>query len=195
MRRIMFALALGLAVSVCAQEAAQPAAQPKPENLVTNGGFEPGADPGGFKLYSKGDKFPGWTITKGSVDHIGTYFKCARGRCLDMHGNNVGAIRQTLATEAGSKYKLTFSLSANPQCGDPKKVLRVTAGKESKTFVVGAKPTIVWSRRSWEFTAEGDKTPLTFEAVGKDSQCGPLLDSVAVTLVPEEPPATESKPQ
>ena len=163
----------------------------KSDNLVTNGGFEQGPDPGSYKTFAKGDKFPGWSITKGSVDEIGSYFKCAHGHCLDMHGNNVGAIRQTLATEAGKQYKLTFSLSANPQCGDPKKVLRVTAGKASKTYVVGAKPTIVWARRTWEFTAEGDQTPLTFEAVGKDSACGPLLDNVAVTLVPEQPAKPE----
>lgn len=185
-RTTLFALVALLAITVAAQQ--------KPENLVTNGGFEQGPDPGAYKTFNKGDKFPGWTITKGSIDEIGSYFKCAHGRCLDMHGNNVGAIRQTLATEAGKKYKLAFALAGNPQCGEPKKILRACAGKECKTFTVVAK-SVTWARRSFEFTAEGDKTPLTFEATGKDSACGPLLDDVSVTLVPDEPASTESKPQ
>ena len=165
----------------------------KPANLVVNGGFDQGADPGGYKTFKQGDKFPGWTITKGSIDEIGTYFKCAHDRCLDMSGNNNGGIRQTIATEAGKNYRLTFELSANPQCGDPKKTLRVTAGKDSKTFVVTAKPTIPWTRRTWDFAADSDKTVLAFEATGKDSSCGPLLDSVSVTVVPDEP--APAKPQ
>jgi choice-of-anchor C domain-containing protein len=159
----------------------------KPENLVVNGGFDQGADPGGFKTFKKGDKFPGWTITKGSVDQIGSYFKCAHGRCLDMNGSELGAIRQTLATEAGKKYQVSFLLSINPQCGGPKKALRVSAAGDSKSFVVMAKPNIPWTKHTWEFTAKEDKTPLSFESAGENSACGPLLDSVTVTLLPDEP--------
>ena len=168
------------------------AAQQKPANLAANGGFEQGADPGGFKTYKSGDKFPGWTISKGSIDHIGTYFKCAHGRCVDMNGNEPGAIRQSLATETGKKYKVAFAFAGNPQCGEPKKSLRACAGKECKTFSLVAK-SITWSRRSFEFIAEGDKTMLSFESTGHNDACGPLLDDVSVTLVPDEPPAAEKK--
>jgi choice-of-anchor C domain-containing protein len=165
----------------------------KPENLASNGGFEQGPDPGGFKVYKKGERVSGWTVASGEVDHIGSYFKCARGRCLDMNGYNVGAVRQAIATEPGRKYKVSFSLSANPQCGTPKKTLRVSAAGQAQQFSVTAKPTLAWARRSWEFTAKEDKTSLQFQSVNQPSACGPLLDEIAVTLVPEEPPATESR--
>jgi choice-of-anchor C domain-containing protein len=168
-------------------------AQPKdatPENLVANGGFDQGADPGPFKTFKKGDKFPGWTITKGSVDQVGSYFKCAHSRCMDMNGNELGAIRQTLATEAGKSYRLTFQLSANAQCGGHQKTLRVSAAGDSKSFVVTAKPGTPWTRHTWDFTAKEDKTALSFESTGESSACGPLLDSVTVTPAPDQPATT-----
>jgi choice-of-anchor C domain-containing protein len=183
---IVAAIAL-LATLAFAQDA------PKPANLVVNSGFEQGPDPGGYKSYTSKDKLPGWTIAQGSVDVIGNYFKCAHGRCIDMQGNNNGVIRQTIATEAGKKYRVSFALSANPQCGDAKKVLRVSAGKESKQFVVMSKPTIPWTRRTWEFTADADKTPLTFASTGKEGSCGPMLDDVSVVLIAESEPAKATK--
>src|SRR5258706_4651710 len=144
---IVAAVAL-LATLTLAQDAGKPA------NLVVSGGFDQGPEPGGFKTYTTKDKLPGWTVAKGSVDVIGTYFKCPHGRCLDLNGNNNGAIRQSLATEPGKKYKLSFALSANPQCGEPKKVLRVSAGKQSQQFTITYNPAIPWTKRSWEFTAD-----------------------------------------
>jgi choice-of-anchor C domain-containing protein len=182
--RTMLAFALAAALLSFA------AAQDKPENLAVNGSFDQGADPGAYKTYKKGDKFPGWTITKGSIDHIGTYFKCAHKSCLDMNGNELGAIHQTIATEPGKKYDVTFMLSANPQCGGPKKTLRVSAAGASKSYGVTASGKMPWAKRAWQFTATEDKTSLTFESVGENSACGPLLDSVSVTLAPE-PPATD----
>ncbi|MDP9264246.1 MAG: choice-of-anchor C family protein [Acidobacteriota bacterium] len=189
MRTLLFVLASLLLISAFAQQK-----DAKPENLVANGGFDQGADPGGFKTFKKGDKFPGWTITKGSIDQIGSYFKCAHGRCLDMNGNELGAIRQTLATEAGKKYEVSFLLSVNPQCGGPKKALRVSAAGDAKSFVVMAKANTPWAKRTWEFTAKEDKTPLSFESIGESSACGPLLDSVTVTLAPDEPATTPQAP-
>jgi len=129
MRKLIILMA---AVAAAALAQSKPAS--KPENLVVNGGFEQGADPGAFKNYSPQtkDKLAGWTVTKGSIDVIGTYFKCAHGRCLDMNGSNNGTIRQTIATEAGKKYRLSFELSANSQCGDPKKVQRGVEKTSSK---------------------------------------------------------------
>src|SRR5438128_12553791 len=101
---LVAAIAL-LATLTFAQDAAKPA------NLVTNGGFDQGPDPGGFKTYTTKDKLPGWAVTKGSVDVIGTLFKCEHGRCVDMQGNENGAIRQTIATEAGKQDRPSFALS------------------------------------------------------------------------------------
>ena len=177
--------ALALAGLLFATAAAQ---APKPQNLAVNGGFDQGADPGGYKTFKKGDKFPGWTITKGSIDQIGSYFKCAHKWCVDMDGNEPGGIRQSIATEAGKKYEVAFLLSANPQCGEPKKTLRVAAVGDSKLFAVTPKNPMAWARQTWQFTAQEDKTALSFDSLDKSGACGPLLDSVVVTLVPEPPP-------
>lgn len=175
----------------------------KPANLVANGGFDQGADPGSYKTFAKGDKFPGWTITKGSIDEIGSYYKCAHKWCLDMNGNEPGAIRQTIATEPGKKYELSFMLSANPQCGKPKKALEVGMSWDDPDnpdriagglFPVTATGDIKWAKHTMPFTAGAGKTHLTFQSKGESSACGPLLDSVSVTLVPDAP-APAAKPQ
>ena len=86
-------------------------------NLVFNGSFEIGADPGSFTTLNAVDNsIPGWTVTGGSVDYIGSYWQASNGvRSLDMDGYNAaGAIAsQTFATVAGLAYWVSFDLAGN----------------------------------------------------------------------------------
>ena len=60
-------------------------------NLLVNGSFEEGPDPGeqGWKPLDKGCKdIKGWEVTRGQIDYLGTYWEHADGkRSLDLDGN------------------------------------------------------------------------------------------------------------
>ena len=65
-------------------------------NLITNGGFEEGAnEPTTWfrTLETNATDIEGWTVTAGSVDWTGTYWTAQAGcRSLDLSGDEQGAI-------------------------------------------------------------------------------------------------------
>src|SRR5205823_13165115 len=72
----------------------------KDKNLLVNGSFEEGPDPGenGFLSVDVDSKeIKGWVVTRGQIDYIGSYWQNADGkRSLDLHGSpGFGGIKQT----------------------------------------------------------------------------------------------------
>src|SRR5947199_114896 len=65
------------------------AQQSDPDDFVpvVNGSFEDGPDPGGFTIYYAGaTDIPGWTVTQGSIDYVGTYWQPGDGaRSIDLN--------------------------------------------------------------------------------------------------------------
>jgi choice-of-anchor C domain-containing protein len=167
-----------------------PAAGPGGE-LVVNGSFEDGPEPDpagpGFTVLEAGSTaVRGWTVTRGSVDHIGPYWQHADGRrSLDLNGNEPGAIAQTLRTGAGVRYRVTFRLAGN-NCGDgpPKAVVVSAAGKRAEfTFDATGRnyEDMGWVTKTWEFTATDSETILEFASTTEvPAACGPALDGVSV---------------
>jgi hypothetical protein len=50
-------------------------------NLIANGSFETGTNPGtAMQLASGSTAVTGWTVTRASVDYIGTLWSAARAR-------------------------------------------------------------------------------------------------------------------
>ena len=171
-----------------------PAAAPAGD-LVTNGSFEEGpepdaAGPGFTPLEAGSTVIRGWTVTRGSVDYIGPYWRHADGRrSLDLNGNEPGSIAQTLRTTAGRKYRVTFSLAGNA-CGDGPslKTLVVTAadGRGEFAFDTAGRSyeDMGWETQTWEFTATADETTLEFASTtDQPPACGPALDRVSVVEV------------
>ena len=161
-------------------------------NLLVNGSFEDGPEPDaagpGFTPYEAGSTaIPGWSITRGSVDYIGSYWQHADGRrSIDLNGNEPGTIAQTFRTRPGATYLVTFSLAGN-DCGDAGgvKTLVVRAAGHEQDFTFDATgrtyADMGWVIRSWEFTAEADETTLEFSSTTETSvACGPALDRVSV---------------
>src|SRR4051812_33981597 len=51
------------------------------KNLLVNGSFEDGPDPGPFMpLDEKDTQIKGWTVINGQIDYIGTYWQAAEGK-------------------------------------------------------------------------------------------------------------------
>jgi choice-of-anchor C domain-containing protein len=158
---------------------------------ITNGSFEMGTDPGSYATLSSGDSttIPGWTVSNGSVDYIGSYWQASEGsRSLDLSGNAAGTIQKTIPTVAGHDYTVTFDLAGNPDGAQGVKTLTVktNAGASSVqnyTFDTTGKSTAAmgWQSESYTFTAPSSNTVLSF--VSQDnSPFGPALDNVAVSL-------------
>lgn len=187
--RILFALA-ALATAVSAQAA-----------IVTNGSFEAGTAPGVFTTYGTGSPaISGWTIGIGNVDYIGSYWQASDGvRSIDLNGGTIGTISQTIMLNPGSRYVLTFDMSANPDGGlgrNPYDVAVGLTGVAPSAFsyaLTGAnsRSNMLWSGRTLTFTAVNAATVLSFTSLQANGCCfGPALDNVSVSAVPE--PATWS---
>jgi choice-of-anchor C domain-containing protein len=167
-------------------------------NLLINGSFESGPKVHGYLLFPVGSAaLPGWQIIRGSVETIGNYWLPSQGdRSLDLDGTSFGAIRQMFPTVPGQRYRVTFDLAANPDWNSPPlKRLRVRAAGETADFAFDATgrshDEMGWVARSWQFTADGERTALDF--ISLDTMhgfAGPALDNISVIPVRQEGAAT-----
>src|SRR5262245_61658516 len=166
----------------------------KSKNLLVNGSFEDGPDAGDFLPLDPGSTdIKGWTVTRAQIDYIGGHWKSADGsRSVDLHGSpGLGGVKQVFATTKGRKYKVTFSMAANPNFqpeSGPVKILCVRAAGKKEAFSFDAAEKTVaemgWVTKTWEFTAIGEETTLEFHTLESDDpSCGPALDNVSVLPV------------
>jgi choice-of-anchor C domain-containing protein len=140
----------------------------------------------------------GWTVTSGSVDWIGTYWPAVPvgltppAHSVDLDGNSVGAISQTINTVTGHVYTLNFALNGNPDGSPATKNVNVTAGSTTQLFTLispGNPPGVTTANyvmESLHFTASGSTTEITF-ASGDPAIpgfFGPVIADVSVTPEP-----------
>ncbi len=161
-----------------------PAAQ---ANLILNGGFETGTNPGSFITVSPGGtNITNWTVGGGGVDYIGTYWQAAFGsRSVDLSGNAPGLASQPFATTVGATYEVSFYLAGNPD-NPADKTIRVTYGpglyKEYTFSQAGhTKDSMGWVEKEFTFVATLASTTLTFESRTGNAY-GPALDQVGVVV-------------
>ncbi|MCG3145782.1 MAG: hypothetical protein HONDAALG_03458 [Gammaproteobacteria bacterium] len=167
-------------------------------NLITNGDFETGADPGSFTTITAPGALPDWTVDTGSIDYIGTYWQDASvvgNRSVDLSGNDAGSIRQSFATTASGLYEVKFSLSGNPDGAPAIKTLRVSLRDSSSALILQQDFTfdtsaalndhtnMGWVTRSLVFQAFDSQTTLHFLSLTSGGW-GPALDEVSVNAVP-----------
>lgn len=170
---------------------------PAHANLLTNGSFEDGpviAELDGFvELPIGSTAITGWTVIEGEIDIVGTTFwQHADGiRSLDLDGTpGSGGVSQSVVTEIGVDYLVTFDLAASPGGTEPERNMRVAAADQSQDFLVDATGRTLsdmgWEMRSWVFTANSTLTTLElFSLNPQDGFFGPALDNVSVVVVPE----------
>jgi choice-of-anchor C domain-containing protein len=180
-----------LALFLGAELVAAPVPKPKPDqNLIANGSFEEGPEVESHKpLDKESSAIKGWTVTRGQIDFIGTFWKSGEGKhSVDFHGSpGYGGIKQSFSTTKGQKYKVTFSTAATP--GVTGLGIIVEAASEKKTFKVesgnNSNTDMKWEVRTWEFTATDKTTTIEFYTTGEggDNCRGPALDDVKVTIM------------
>lgn len=167
--------------------------------LIVNGNFEQGRNPGSFATLRPGDQsMTGWTVAGTTVDYIGTYWRGADGgRSVDLDGTpGPGAIVQNIGTRPGSVYVFTFMLSGNGDCGPDVKRMQAIAGVAARSFVVDTNRISVakrrWVRESFTFRATAALTRITLRSLDAPTNCGAVVDDVSVTgprgsIVPPQP--------
>jgi choice-of-anchor C domain-containing protein len=156
---------------------------------VQNGEFNNPWGGGSYTPYGTGGNFGGWNVDSGSVDLIGGYWQSATvgGGSVDLDGDSPGAISQSLTTGTGT-YKLTFSLSANPDNGLSTKSVRVSVADIVQDFsytLTGANNhgNMNYSVHSIVFNAVG-AVSLAFASLSNSGPYGPVISGVSVSAVP-----------
>jgi choice-of-anchor C domain-containing protein len=183
-----------LALVAALPRASAPALKPERKaNLLVNGGFEEGP---AFKVYKPLDpgstEIKGWIVTRGQIDvveeHDGTWKAADGTRSLDLHGSpGFGGVKQSFATQAGRKYRVTFQMSGNPGVPHEKVQLAVEAAGKAKEFELDmagrSDKDLKWEQKSWEFTAKEATTVLelrTAMPATSNGFGGPAIDDVRV---------------
>jgi choice-of-anchor C domain-containing protein len=166
---------------------ASAAPEPCGPNLVTNGSFEQGPPPGRWTTMPTGSTaITGWTVTKGTVDIVGTLWKASDGTTsVDLDGVSFGGISQTIATEAGKTYAATFDLAANPFGPPTIKRLLISAAGQSAQFASDMRQRtsagLGWQTQSWQFVAKTTSTTLAFDSLDTENgYFGAVIDNVRV---------------
>lgn len=168
---------------------------PKPPvsqtNLIQNGSFEIGSEPGALTVCGVGaTNIAHWRITDGTIDYIGSYWSASHGkRSVDLDGTpGPGAIAQSFATTPGQEYIVAFDLSGNSEGAPPVKRLEVSAAGQSMAFSFDTRGNSAnamgWQRQTWRFRANATQTTLEFRSLGAaGSSYGPVIDNVSVVAV------------
>lgn len=168
-------------------------------NLLVNGGFERGFDPGRRFDFPAGDTsalLQGWTLLNAGLDkfnsgvtYIGTMFPCEEGkRCLEIanggeNPKNIGGAAQTVATVPGQRYRFSFYQSADIMQTGPRIMKAVVAGQAHQYNYMPAPDEwqnvkkMRWILRTFTFTAGAKTTTVEFDSVLSASGGGSLIDN------------------
>lgn len=178
--------------AVAAMLLALPLAAAAGNNLVVNGSFEDVDSAAGIQLQPAGswsvyDSLPGWTSTHGIEvrnANVGTALDGQAFVELDAYQNS--SISQTLATQAGASYELSFWYAP--------RVLGVSAGDTNdialrwngSTLATLSGNSAGWQAFTYRVTGLGHDV-LSFDAVGRSDSLGGSLDAVSLTALPSLP--------
>lgn len=156
-------------------------------NLVVDGSFEvpdlagagseqvtTDALPGGWESSSPGP----YEVQSSGVGAPSYYGK----QHLELDADTPGSIKQTLATEAGKRYALSFAYTPRPGCADNRIEVRwngaVIASLDGKGVL---NPKGAWSLKTYSVTATGPTADLEFIDRSKaGDKMGGLIDNVVV---------------
>lgn len=177
MRIRTFARAASLALALTAGAGAQAA------SLVVNGSFEdPGVSNGSWSTFNN---ITGWSSTNGIEvrnNVAGTAYSGNNYVELDVRSNS--SIMQSIATQAGQAYELTFAYS--PRIGQPASTNGISAfwnGNLLQNITAAGTTVNNWVLYTFLVTGTGSDQ-LTFSATGTSDSLGGNIDAVALSAVP-----------
>jgi choice-of-anchor C domain-containing protein len=173
------------------------------DTLQANGSFEMGPDPGDLLPIDPGSTdISEWLVIRDQIDYMGTYWQHAHGlRSLDLDGSvGQGGISQSLITEPGKSYRVSFYLAGDPS-GPPqlKQMAIEAAGYFYSNYwfdVTGTNVTDMgWVYVEWDFIARDTTTILQFYSLDPPpNSYGPALDRVIVTEIMAPVEAVDATP-
>lgn len=166
--------------------------------LITNGSFEDGDFNGSpyMTLNATSTAIDGWTVTNGSIDWIGSYWKASEGvKSLDLAGlyQNGVIVGQDFSTEIGKDYLVQFDMAGNPDMPYDKALVTFVVGglEHSFTFAQSGNnhSSMGWKPMSFTFTATAANTQLSFgnKSLNTQDAWGAALDNVRVSSAVPEP--------
>ncbi len=169
--------------------------------LVVNGGFTGSIGRGVATVSTvSATQIAGWTVLTNYVDWSNSAWQSSDGDgySLDLIGGfGRGVIAQTIATQAGQTYNLTFDISGNPDMyRDAGRFITVSAGGAeigATQYVLSSansRQNMLWTSRSMSFVATGAFTQIVFTGTSDDpANCcwGAALDNVSVMAAVPEP--------
>lgn len=170
-------------------------------SIITNGSFEQGSyvpsSPAFNTLGTGSGAITGWDVTSGSVDWVNQgYWDAQDGDfSVDLAGGVPGSIAQTFATVAGTLYTVTYWVSGNPDGGDFHKDFVVAAINGSQVLASSSNHgdkapghrDMQYYENTFQFTAQGASTTLSFASGSDEGAYGAVLDNVTVTSAVPEP--------
>jgi len=170
----------------------------EPQSILINGSFE---NYGGSGNSNIGAGLTGWTIgNAGGIDIVFStgvvpyYWKAADGDVsLSLAYFGPDSVTQTVATQPGKTYRLTFSMAAEIYGGPPTRTMDVlwnnsVVSSPSFQYTGQGPENMGWTQFSLNVVGTGTDS-LSFLATSAGNY-GPALDNVSLVLVPE--PATAS---
>jgi choice-of-anchor C domain-containing protein len=149
----------------------------------------------GYVTEGTGSTFDGFTVSSGSVDLIGSYWRApiapiATAGSVDLDGTSPGAITLTTnVTLAAGTYALDFYLSGNPDGLPTTKQVDVGVGGVSQDFTYtlngNTHTDMKYVLEQVDFTTTGGVLPLSFMSLDSNSPYGPVIGSLTISAIPE----------
>ena len=155
-------------------------------NLIKNGGFELGPNPGArMVIPAASTAIQNWTVVTNAIDYVGTEWAAQEGaKSVALNGSAPGTIEQSFATVAGTPYTLKFFQSGDPGIEPFIMTVRVRAAGQQQDFSFDAEHVwpwgMGWAENTWVFNATSTTTTLQFTSLIAGGN-GPAIDSVVVT--------------
>lgn len=159
-------------------------------NLVTNGSFEADDLSGTF------ESIPGWTAASPGdtieVQRVGSFLAFDGDARVELDSSANGSMVQSIDTEDGITYTLSFAYSPRPQQAADTNGIEVywngqlldTIAEDGTALPVGV---LDWNVQSYQVEATGASTDLEFRAVGISDGLGGLLDAVSLDAIVPPP--------
>jgi hypothetical protein len=166
-------------------------------NLIQNGSFEIGTDPGSILQVGGLDTttVTNWTTTAAQqFKYVGDLYNASAGvRSIDMSGTGGGISQQVGGLTIGKAYSVSFALSNNPAATVGGIVRVSTPGTAVQTFQFANNPVTAgdmeWQRVAYRFiaTAKSQRIGFTNANATANRSFGPVIDNVILTEVIPEP--------
>jgi len=159
-------------------------------NLVVNGSFEDGVQgAGSWAVYNS---INGWSTISGSGIEVRNNVAGAAYdgvNYVELDSNDNSAMRQTLGTDIGASYNLSFAYSARTGVGAASNPIEVLWNNTSLGVITADGTGLSgndWHIFNFAVTGTG-KDNLVFRAIGTNDSLGGSLDAVSVTAAVPEP--------